>query len=296
MDPAFNESVAQLIALARKEDVGQGDVTTALMAEPDAPARFQLVAKQKCVLAGVELVPQILASFDADIRIEWSTAARDGASIAAVPNTLGVLSGRLGAILTAERTTLNFFQRLCGIATLTRRFVDAVAGTGAKIYDTRKTIPGWRSLEKYAVRCGGGNNHRLGLFDAVLIKDNHLAGVGESRLAATVFDMLNRLSSLRTKPAFVEVEATSVGQVRELCKVIGIDVILLDNFSLAEVREAVAWRSEAGLEDRIAFEVSGGVHLDTVRAIAETGVERISVGAITHSAVAVDLCLDRAPC
>ena len=199
----------------------------------------------------------------------------------------------MGPILSAERVLLNFLQRLCGIATLTGSFVDAAAGTDAAIYDTRKTAPGWRVLEKYAVRCGGGRNHRRGLFDAVLIKDNHLAGVDPDRLAGTVFEMLNRLSTSDAKPAFVEVEADSPDQVEALLTVVGIDVVLLDNFSVENLREAVATRDRLGLGGKVALEASGGVTLETVTAVAETGVDRISIGALTHSPRAIDLSLER---
>lgn len=296
MNLAEDDSILRLIAMARDEDLGTGDISTSLIPDFDCASKFALIAKQNCVLAGRAIADQILRAYDASIQMRWIPSAEDGARITTPPSTLAVLEGRLSALLAVERVLLNFLQRLCGVATLTRKYVDAVEGTKARILDTRKTTPGWRTLEKYAVRCGGGENHRQGLFDAVLIKDNHLAGVGADRLAGAVFDMLNRLSSTNSQPAFVEVEAASLSQARELCKVVGIDVILLDNFSASEIREAVAMRNQLGLEGRIALEASGGVNLTTVRAIAETGVERISVGAITHSATAVDLCLDRLAC
>ena len=210
----------------------------------------------------------------------------------------GVVRGPAGAVLSAERVLLNFLQRLCGIATLTRRFVDAVAGTEAAIFDTRKTTPGWRKLEKYAVRCGGGCNHRQGLFDAVLIKDNHLAvrprvETGAPGLAGVVFEMLNRLDAGGAKPTFVQVEADSLAQVEELLKVVGLEAILLDNFSLEDLRKAVGLRDGCGLRGKVELEASGGITLDTVRTVADTGVDRISVGAITHSAAALDLSMER---
>ena len=220
-------------------------------------------------------------------------SATDGTSWQDVPKHLALLRGPLGALLSAARVWLNFLQRLGGVATQTRRYVDAVAGTGAVILDTRKTTPGWRALEKYAVRCGGGQNHRQGLYDAVLIKDNHLAGIETPHLAAALFEMLNHLATQPTKPTFVEVEADTLAQVEELFKVVGIDVILLDNFTPAQMSAAVGRRKDLGLKGKIALEASGGVTLDTVRAIAETGVERISVGALTHSAVGLNLSLER---
>lgn len=293
MNSLRNDSISQLIALALEEDLGVGDVTTALMPHPETGAEFSLVAKQKCVLAGRDVAGQILAAFDPAIAMEWSSDAVDGTGVEEVPALLANLRGPLAGILAAERVLLNFLQRLCGVATLTRSFVDSVAGTGAAIYDTRKTVPGWRALDKYAVRCGGGRNHRHGLFDAVLIKDNHLAGVPIHRLAAAVFEMLSRLSGDGKNLTFVEVEASSVEQVRELCKVVGVDVILLDNFPVSQLTEAVAYRDSLGLRGKVELEASGGVTLQTVREVARTGVERISVGALTHSAPAIDLSLER---
>jgi nicotinate-nucleotide pyrophosphorylase (carboxylating) len=188
---------------------------------------------------------------------------------------------------------LNFLQRLCGVATFTRALVEAVSGTGAAVYDTRKTTPGWRALEKYAVRCGGGRNHRHGLFDAVLIKDNHLSAAEKDHPAPAVYEMLNRLTSLAVVPDFVEVEAGTLDQVEELFKVMGIHLILLDNFAIDELRRAVELRDGYGLGGKVQLEASGGITLKTVREVARTGVDRISVGALTHSAVALDISLER---
>lgn len=290
---APDDFVAHLISLARQEDLGAGDVTTALLPAANAEARFDLVAKQNCIWAGCEVARQVLDAYDPAIQLQWNSSLQDGAKITTTPATLATLQGPLHSILGAERVLLNFLQRLCGVATLTNAFVRTVAGTRAAIYDTRKTIPGWRTLDKYAVRCGGGRNHRQGLFDAVLLKDNHLAGIPVDHLASTVFEMLNRVAALEKAPQFVEVEAVNLGQVRELCKVVGIDVILLDNFSVPQMGEAVQYRDSIGLRGKVELEASGGVTLQTVRAIAETGVERISAGAITHSAPAIDLSLER---
>lgn len=291
--PGPNEITAQLIALARQEDLGEGDITTALLSDPDSEAEFVLVVKQNGVLAGREIASQVLHAFDPKIRIEWTPECREGGELDQAPTTIARIRGSVRSVLGAERVLLNFLQRLCGVATLTRNFVHTVEGTDAKIYDTRKTIPGFRTLDKYAVRCGGGFNHRRGLFDAVLVKDNHLAGAVTERLGATLFEMLNRLDQLSRKPDFVEVEAASLEQMHELCKVVSIDVILLDNFSLDDLAQAVNYRDSLGLRGKIELEASGGVTLNTARAIAETGVERISVGAITHSAPALDLSLER---
>jgi nicotinate-nucleotide pyrophosphorylase (carboxylating) len=202
------------------------------------------------------------------------------------------LVGPIEEVLAVERTLLNFLQRLSGIATLTRAYVEAVARTRATVYDTRKTVPGWRDLDKYAVRCGGGRNHRLGLHDALLVKDNHLSGVTTDRLAFTLFEMLNRAASLSPPPAFVEVEVDGLDQLTEVLKVVGVDVVLLDNFTMDALSAAVRMRDAAGLAGKVELEASGGITLGNVRAVAETGVERISIGALTHSAPAYDLSLE----
>jgi nicotinate-nucleotide pyrophosphorylase (carboxylating) len=212
----------------------------------------------------------------------------DGQPLAA-DTRIATLAGSRKLLLGIERTLLNFLGRLCGVATLTRRFVDAVAGTRSKIYDTRKTLPGWRQLDKYAVRCGGGYNHRMGLHDAILVKDNHIAGIPLNQLAAAAAEMIRRRERLILQPDFVEFEADTLEQLDELLKVSGIDVILLDNFTPDQMRLAVQRRDAAGLADKLLLEASGSVDLDHVRAIAKTGVERIAVGALTHSAPALDI-------
>lgn len=293
MTLAMDPGLIALIALARQEDLGEGDCTTRLLDQRHDNASFQLLAKQNGVFAGFEVAAPVLHAFDQNITVVWAPGVSDGAPIRSAPAELGILRGSWQSLLAAERVFLNFLQRMCGVATLTRRFADAVAGTGATITDTRKTIPGWRVLDKYAVRCGGGTNHRSGLYDAVLIKDNHLSGVEPARLAATVFHMLNRLDRATTQPTFIEVEAQTIEQVEELLKVVGLDMILLDNFSIDELREAVTLRESLGLRGKIEFEASGGITLANVRQVAETGVERISIGALTHSAPVLDLSLER---
>lgn len=290
---AVKQQASRLARMAREEDLGQrGDITSELLADTDQ-ATFHVVGKQPGVFAGREIAADVLSVFNGHIRLKWADAGRDGRVIDAPPVHLATLAGPARAVLSAERTLLNFLQRLSGIATATQRYVDTVAGTKAKIMDTRKTTPGWRLLEKYAVRCGGGHNHRMGLHDAILIKDNHLARIPIDRLAHAVFQMLNQVDSLDPKPAFVEVEADNLAQVEQLLSVVGVDVILLDNFSIRDAKAAVALRDALNLRRRVEFEVSGGVTLDTVRAFAETGIERISVGAITHSAPALDLSLEQ---
>lgn len=286
----------RLVELARDEDLGpHGDVTSRLLPPLalDSVGSWHLTARQAGRFAGVHLVPLLLESLAPRVSVEWLGPGSPRGDVQ-TGEKIARFSGLVCQMLAAERTLLNFLQHLSGVATLTARFVAAVAGTHAKIYDTRKTTPGMRTLEKYAVRCGGGHNHRTGLYDAVLLKDNHLATIPTDRLAHAVFEMLNRLETLPSQPAFVEVECDGLDQFGELLKVVGIDVILLDNFDAASLREAVALRDRAGLRGKLELEASGGITLETVRKIAETGVERIAVGAITHSAPILDLGLDAA--
>lgn len=284
--------VLQLIDMAREEDWGTGDITSRLLDFPQREGLFQLWIKQPGVVAGAPVFEEVFRRYDPSLKVEWHLDSVDGSFIEKAPAAIATIKGRSDMILAAERAALNFIQHLSGIATLTRRFVEAVAHTSARILDTRKTTPGWRKLEKYAVRMGGGHNHRMGLYDAVLIKDNHLAGIPDARLAGAVFNMLNRLSEIPHKPWYVEVEVTRLEQARELFNVVGIDVIMLDNFDLDEMQATVELRHQRGLKNKIELEASGGVTLEKVGEIAQTGVERISVGALTHSARAMDLSLE----
>jgi nicotinate-nucleotide pyrophosphorylase (carboxylating) len=286
-----------ILKLARREDLGDtgGDLTSLLLPETvyNAAATWKLVSRQSGRFCGGAVISSLLKTLAPEVRLDWLRPRCDSEPVTA-GQEIARFSGRVCQMLAAERTILNFLQRLSGVATLTSKFVGAVAGTHAKIYDTRKTTPGLRTLEKYAVRCGGGHNHRIGLYDAVLVKDNHLAGIPVGRLAHAVFEMLGRIETLPVRPAFVEVECDGLDQLAELLKVVGIDVILLDNFSVEDLRSAVHIRNEAGLRGKVELEASGGATLDSVRAIAESGVERIAVGAITHSAPSLDLGLDTA--
>jgi nicotinate-nucleotide pyrophosphorylase (carboxylating) len=297
-DPAIDrEQFEAILRLARREDWGEtgGDVTSLLMPEPtyNATANWSLVTRQPGRFCGGAIIPDMLKVLAPEVRLDWLRPRSDSEPVA-TGQEIARFSGLVCQMLAAERTILNFLQHLSGVATLTGKFVSAVAGTHAKIYDTRKTMPGLRTLEKYAVRCGGGHNHRIGLYDAVLIKDNHLAGIPVHRLAHTVFEMVNRIETLPVRPAFVEVECDGLDQLAELLKVVGIDLILLDNFEVGDLRAAVQMRNDAGLRGKVELEASGGATLDNVRAIAQSGVERIAVGAITHSAPALDLGLDTA--
>jgi nicotinate-nucleotide pyrophosphorylase (carboxylating) len=268
-------AVRAVVEAALAEDVGRGDLTTQLTVPPDLRATAVMVAKQDGVLAGAPLVDRVFAALGArDLTV---THQVDEGSAFGVGTALVLVTGRAADLLTGERTALNFVQQLSGVATLTRRYVDAVRGTTARIVDTRKTTPGLRALEKYAVRMGGGHNHRLGLDDGILIKDNHITaagGVGPAVAAA-------RRGAPHT--ARVEVECAALDQI-DAALAAGADAILLDNMSVEQTAAAV--RHIAG---RAVIEASGGVTLSTVRAIAETGVDLISVGALTHSAPAVDL-------
>lgn len=289
----WSSQTRELVRLACEEDLGEaGDITSVLLADPEAPTTAHIVARQPGVLCGLAL-SELLADVFAtrlDATIEIRPLLAEGSAISAGA-AVGEVRATTAGVLAIERTLLNFVCRLSGITTLTQKYVTAAkrGKPEVQVLDTRKTTPGWRELEKYAVRTGGGENHRFGLFDAVLLKDNHLAGVAPERLAAHIFDCLNRLA---TKPAFVEIEVDSLDQLAEVLKVVGVDVVLLDNFGIDGLRAAVGLRDERGLNGRVKLEASGGVTLDSIERIAATGVERISCGALTHAAASLDLALD----
>jgi nicotinate-nucleotide pyrophosphorylase (carboxylating) len=276
--PLTPAQTSLLVREALHEDEAFNDVTTLATVLSGRHARGRLVARQTGVLAGVALAVEAFRQVDP--RINVRVDVQDGGALSAGVPVL-FLSGHARGILSAERVALNFLQRLSGVASLTNRYVQAVAGTGAKILDTRKTTPGWRKLEKFAVRAGGGHNHRMDLATAVLIKDNHLAAVdGDVAFA------VRRARELAPPGARIEVECDTLQQVEAALNA-GADVIMLDNMRLEEMRTCAAM-----CKGRATTEASGGVRLDTVRAIAETGVDWISVGALTHSAPALDLALD----
>jgi nicotinate-nucleotide pyrophosphorylase (carboxylating) len=281
VEPLSAEEIRRTVALALTEDIGSGDVTTLAAVPEEAKAKAVVCAREPLVVAGLALAEAAFCELSPAVKI--TRVAEDGQRVAAGKPLLQV-AGPARALLTAERVALNFLQRLCGIATLTAQFVDAIKGTRAQILDTRKTTPGWRCLEKYAVTCGGGRNHRLGLFDMVLIKDNHLAALkNESPNAIAAAVQRARASYPQLK---VEVEADTLEQVAQAVAA-GADLVLLDNMNLVQLRLAVQT-----CKGRALTEASGGVTLTGVRAIAETGVDFISVGALTHSARAVDIGLD----
>ena len=279
-------SLTRLLEAAREEDLKRlGDITSQSIIPKDRVADASVVARVGGVVAGLEIGPHLVPE-----GVRFRAAAHDGERCKA-GETLAHVSGQLLHILGIERVLLNMIGRLSGIASLTRQYVDAVAGTGVAICDTRKTTPGMRTVEKYAVRCGGGTMHRVGLFDAVLYKDNHLAGIAPEDLASTLTDAIRSVRQ-ENEVRFVEVEADSLDQFRELLRMEQglIDIVLLDNMSTQQLREAVKLRD--GSAPRLLLEASGGVNLKTVREIAATGVDRISVGALTHSAPALDVGLD----
>lgn len=284
MEPHSADEIRRHVQAALAEDIGSGDVTTLATVLQNATARAAMVARQPLVLAGLALAEAAFKELSPSIQFE--RLAADGQTLARGA-VLARMQGAARAILTAERVALNFTQRLSGVATLTAQFVAAVQGTGAQILDTRKTTPGWRRLEKYAVTCGGGRNHRAGLFDLVLIKDNHLAALRDEPPNAIAAAM--RLAREKFPKLQVEVEADTLAQVEQAVAA-GADIILLDNMTTDQLRAAVKL-----VGGRAKTEASGGVNLSTVRAIAETGVDFISVGAITHSARAVDIALDFEP-
>jgi len=281
----MNDPSAILIELALAEDLGEGDVTSLYFIPEDRLARAFVTVRQKGVVSGVALAARLFATVDPHLDAE--ILIPDGSRVCAGALLLRI-EGSARSILTAERTALNFLQHLSGVATLTARYVELVTGTRARILDTRKTTPGYRMLEKQAVVHGGGLNHRLGLYDRAMVKDNHLVAEGGPEAIQAA---IHRLQT--EKPDIqVELEADHLEQVRTYLAMDGVDHILLDNMSLEELRKAVAAR---GQRARPQLEASGGVTLQTLRGIAETGVDFISVGALTHSAPALDIGLDFIP-
>jgi len=284
-------NLRDLLARARAEDFGSGDVTSAMLGE-DVQAAGRLIAREQLVLCGGAFLKEICSAYAPSISVGLS--AGEGQCLE-TGTQFATIDGPACSVLAVERVALNFIQRLSGIATLTRTYVEAVAGTAAEILDTRKTTPGWRVLEKYAVRCGGGKNHRMGLYDAVLIKDNHLAVLTAAGSDRPIEELAEKFDAVRASlPAdtgFIEIEVDTLEQL-DAALPLGADVILLDNMSAEQMGQAVEHRNAAGLKGRLALEASGGITLDNVRRAAESGVDRIAVGALTHSAGAVDIALD----
>lgn len=289
--PKFEE-IRDLIRLARDEDLGNDDVTSRLLIAEDQVGVGTLVQREVGVVCGLPIVEMICKMYDERLRVEqipgFHIEVIEGRFSEMSRTPLLRIRGPLRSLLSAERVILNFLQHLSGIATLTHRFVRRVQGSRAKIYDTRKTIPGMRALAKYAVQAGGGFNHRTGLYDGLLVKDNHIAGMEARDLAAFLGDIVRRA---RTESIpLIEVEVDTLDQLREVLKVEGIDVILLDNMDCPRMEQAVKMRDRSG--HKALLEASGGVTLETVRPIAMTGVDRIAIGALTHSVPALDIALD----
>jgi nicotinate-nucleotide pyrophosphorylase (carboxylating) len=269
------DAVEQAVQAALAEDVGTGDVTTEATVAPEAVGEAELLVKEPGVVCGLGVVEATFRALDPEVRFE--PLVPEGAVLEEAA-AVALVSGPERAILTGERVALNFLGRLSGIATLTKRYVDAVAGTGAAILDTRKTTPGLRALEKHAVACGGGRNHRFGLDDAVLVKDNHLRATGS---IARAVELVRTTTDLP-----IEVECERLDQVEEALAA-GVDAVLLDNMTPGDLRAAVALVGR-----RARTEASGGITLENVRAVADTGVDEISVGALTHSARSLDVSLE----
>ncbi len=289
--PQEYANLTRLLEMAIAEDMGSGDITSGML-PADVRAEARLVARQGMVLCGGVFMAEIAHAYDADSNVRVLVA--EGQSIDA-GDVIAIWTGRARTMLSAERVVLNFMQRLSGIATLTSEYVQAVAGTQAGIYDTRKTTPGWRELEKYAVRAGGGRNHRRGLYDAALIKDNHLAVLAADGCQDPITVLGAGFDDVRKKmgpEGFIQIE---VDTMEQFAIAIGLepDIILLDNMSADTMKAAVRLRDEvAAGGKRVELEASGGITLETVSQAAGAGVDRISVGALTHSAQAVDIGMD----
>ncbi len=275
------KAVDRLIEMALAEDIGSGDATTNALINPELRGHAKLIAREPGTLAGMAVVRRLLKTFDPKLKL--SHALKDGAALER-DMRIGTIGGPVASILTVERTLLNFLQYLSGIATSTRRYTNAIAGTGAKLLDTRKTLPGWRSLSKYAVVVGGGQNHRFGLYDQVLIKDNHLGFSGLSPAAA-----VRAARAATPRKMRIEVEVETISGARAAA-VDGADIIMLDNMPPARMKKAVA--AIRGVRAETIIEASGGITLRNIAAVARTGVDCISVGALTHSATSLDIALE----
>ena len=275
-----------LIKKAKEEDFNGGDITSNLFKRDNTIIKAEVIAREKMVVCGTEIGKEVLKQYGP--RLKLKVHIKDG-HMAHKGDSIATITGPFCSMLSAERVLLNFMQRLSGVATTTRKYVDTIKGTKVKIHDTRKTTPGWRTLEKYAVRCGGGYNHRMGLYDAVLIKDNHIAQLTKNtyKQLQEIIAKAKRLKKIK----FIEVEVDNLEQFKHILKIKGIDFILLDNMALSQLRKAVLIRNSS--PNKPLLEASGGINLKTILNVAKTGVERISVGAIPHSARSVDIGLDR---
>ena len=289
--PSYDQ-LRDLIHLARREDLGNDDVTSRLLVAEQTIAVGTLIQQEVGIVCGLPIVEMICRTYDERLRVEqipgFHMEIIEGRMSDARRTPLLRIRGPKRSLLSAERVILNFLQRMSGVATQTQRYVRRAAGTRARIYDTRKTIPGFRLLDKYAVLCGGGQNHRMGLYDGLLIKDNHIASIPIKNLAAELSRVVRQSRSEDAK-RFVELEVDTLEQFREALKVDAVDAILLDNMDCPTMEAAVQLRDSAGRLGVVQLEASGGVTLETVRPIANTGVERIAVGALTHSAISLNI-------
>lgn len=277
----MNREIDRIIELALAEDLGGGDVTTDALIPSDWRGKGSLLVKAHGVLAGIRIAARVFRTVDPGTKLK--VLLNDGSAVRP-GDIIGTVTGRYASILKAERTALNFLQRLSGVATETSKFVEAVKGLPVKILDTRKTTPGMRVLEKYAVRMGGGTNHRLNLSDGILIKDNHIAALRRHRLGLE--EVIARAKKQNRRSLKVEIEVTAVDDAVRAAEA-GADIIMLDNMDLASIRRAVE-----AVKGKALVEASGGITLENIRAVAETGVDFISIGAITHSARALDISLE----
>lgn len=276
---------SELVEMAIAEDIGSGDITTQSVNLPEENFMGVFTSREEGVLAGGDILPYILKKISPESKIKL--LAKDGSKLKR-GTKIAIIKGPTSGVLRAERIILNFLQRLCGIATITQKYVAKVEGTKCQILDTRKTTPGWRVLEKYAVTCGGGVNHRIGLFDAVMIKDNHIASLSKTT-NTPIREGVARARAAIDKSVKITVEVDTLNQLVEALS-ISPDIILLDNMDLQKLKKAVQLRNKT--MPHILLEASGGVNLKTVQKIARTGVDRISIGALTHSVKALDIGLD----
>jgi nicotinate-nucleotide pyrophosphorylase (carboxylating) len=273
--PEIPPGVTESIRRALEEDIGSGDITTSLLIPDEDISRGHFIAKSTFILAGLPFAQEVFRILNPDM--QWTSSIADGEKVRK-GDVIAELSGKTKTILTGERVSLNILQRLSGIATLTNRYVESIQGSKGRIVDTRKTVPGMRFMEKYAVRKGGGYNHRFGLFDGILIKNNHIKAVGSVSAAVRRAKEAHHLAK-------IEIEVESIQDLLQALEA-GADIVMLDNMSVSDMRKAVQI-----VQGRLLLEASGGINLDNVREIAETGVDIISVGALTHSASAVDISL-----
>ena len=281
-------ALKDLIRNAFKEDIGSGDITTELLVPKNEVIKAAIILKEKATVAGLEIARKVFKAVNKDIRFEAVSA--DG-SQEKPGKIIAKIQGQAGSILSGERTALNFLSHLSGVATVTRSFVDQVKPYKAKIMDTRKTTPGLRELEKYAVALGGGHNHRMGLWDAVLVKDNHIAVLKAGARGINIKDIARLVKEKKPKGMKTDIEVRNLKEFQEVLE-IPPDIIMLDNMDISQIKKAVAMRDAQPSRKNVKIEVSGGVRLSNIKAIARAGVDMISIGALTHSAKAVDMSLE----